>query len=330
MVKFLSIEHLEGRIHMKNMLERYKIQVIGAGLFVTIVTSSFLIGTELSKDHSPKKKVNAYSISDNKNKTEENKVEKEELLTLDTTAGEEQGNSVNSMDESKEKDAIKNREKDSKQEEMKTPVEKEQKKEKEASKAENHKAPSASNKGDKYTVKDGDSLFLIAEKANVSVEHLKEINNLSSDVIYENQILSVEGSANNATNQVVNRGNERNDDLYWLSRIIHAEAQGESYEGKVAVGNVIMNRVKSSLFPNTIKGVVFDKQNGYTQFSPVLDGSIYNSPDSDSINAATAVLNGERPVGDALYFLNPRKSTNFWIVQNRKHMKTIGLHDFYY
>ena len=100
--------------------------------------------------------------------------------------------------------------------------------------------------------------------------------------------------------------------------------------GKVAVGNVIMNRVNSKLFPNTVKGVVFDKQNGYIQFSPVIDGTIYNTPDAESIRAANEVLNGAKPVGDALYFLNPRKSTNFWIVNNRRHMTTIGLHDFYY
>ncbi len=161
------------------------------------------------------------------------------------------------------------------------------------------------------------------------VEQIKEANNLSTDIIYENQVLLLKDSIDISPSGTGSRGNDR-DDLYWMSRIIHSEAQGESYEGKVAVGNVIMNRVSSKLFPNTIKGVVFDKQNGYTQFSPVIDGSIYNTPDEESIRAAKEVLNGARPVGDALYFLNPRKSTNFWIVKNRKLKTTIGLHDFYY
>lgn len=193
-----------------------------------------------------------------------------------------------------------------------------------------HKDSLVNGKGDRYTVKKGDSLYLIAEQARLSVDQLKEINNLSSDTIYENQVLNIKSSKNLASAGTSSRAGERNDDLYWLSRIIHSEAQGESYQGKVAVGNVIINRVNSSLFPNTIKGVIFDRQNGYTQFSPVLDGTIYNNPDAESIRAAKEALNGARPVGDALYFLNPRKSTNFWIVKNRKLMTTIGLHDFYY
>lgn len=183
-----------------------------------------------------------------------------------------------------------------------------------------------------YVVQENDTLYLIAQRAGLTVAQLKSYNNMNSDTLLKGQVLSMkalEGSSSPSGQETASRGN-REEDLYWLSRIIHAEAQGEPYEGKVAVGNVILNRVKSSLFPNSIKGVVFDKQQGYTQFSPVLDGSIYNTPNSDSINAARDALNGSRPVGDALYFLNPGKSTNFWIVQNRKFMKTIGDHDFYY
>lgn len=185
--------------------------------------------------------------------------------------------------------------------------------------------------GNQYVVKNNDTLFHIAQRANVSVENLKSLNNLNSDVIMVGQILAIKGSnpANDTSTDVASRGT-REEDLYWLSRIIHAEAQGEPYVGKVAVGNVILNRVKSSDFPNSIYGVVFDRQFGYTQFSPVLDGSINNTPNADSINAARDALNGQRPVGEALYFLNPRKATNFWIVHNRKLMQTIGDHDFYY
>lgn len=188
--------------------------------------------------------------------------------------------------------------------------------------------------GERYTVKNGDTLFYIAQRAKISVAKLKEFNNLNGDVINVGQTLLTKSSPKTtnvaATNSSVSRGATREDDIYWLSRIIHAEAQGESYQGKVAVGNVILNRVSNSKFPNSIYGVIFDKQDGYTQFSPVLDGSIYNTPNKESIKAATEALNGARPVGSALYFLNPRKSTNFWIVENRKHMTTIGEHDFYY
>ncbi|SNS03653.1 N-acetylmuramoyl-L-alanine amidase [Anaerovirgula multivorans] len=190
--------------------------------------------------------------------------------------------------------------------------------------------------GERYTVKNGDTLFLIAQRANTTINELISMNSLKNDMIQVGQVIQtkkasqVSNIASSDTNQSVSRGSQRDDDIYWLSRIIHAEAQGESYQGKIAVGNVILNRVRSGNFPNSIYGVVFDKQNGYTQFSPVIDGTIYNTPGKDSVQAATEVLNGARPVGEALYFLNPRKATNFWIVANRKYMQTIGDHDFYY
>ncbi|AKL94408.1 cell wall hydrolase, SleB [Clostridium aceticum] len=189
---------------------------------------------------------------------------------------------------------------------------------------------------DRYTVKSGDTLFLIAERANLSLQELRSINNINTDTIYVGQVVQTKtppqpvNVAQASSNTVVTRGSQREDDMYWLSRIIHAEAQGEPYQGKVAVGNVVLNRVRSSNFPNTIYGVVFDRQHGYVQFSPVIDGTIHNTPNRDSVQAATEALNGAKPVGDALYFLNPRKATNFWIVANRRFMKTIGDHDFYY
>ena len=193
----------------------------------------------------------------------------------------------------------------------------------------------STNSASDYKVAEGDTLFLISQKTNVSVNELKAFNNLDSDIIHVGQNLKLTGgsSGNNEisnTNSPSRGDNYRDEDLYWLSRIIHAEAQGESYQGKVAVGNVVLNRVKSSEYPNSIYGVIFDKKDGYIQFSPVIDGSIYNTPDSESINAAKEALSGARPVGDALYFLNPSKSTNFWIIESRQHMTTIGKHDFYY
>ncbi|MCC5910903.1 MAG: cell wall hydrolase [Clostridiaceae bacterium] len=190
--------------------------------------------------------------------------------------------------------------------------------------------------GDSYTVKSGDSLYLIAQRANTSFSHLKVLNGLSGDTIYVGQVLKTKGTvaptvvAEAPVTQPVTRGASRDEEVYWLSRIIHAEAQGEPYQGKVAVGNVVLNRVKDSNFPNSIYGVVFDRQHGYTQFSPVIDGSIYNTPHADSVKAAREALDGVRPVGEALYFLNPRKATNFWIPAQRKYMMTIGDHDFYY
>ncbi|PAB60869.1 stalk domain-containing protein [Anaeromicrobium sediminis] len=118
------------------------------------------------------------------------------------------------------------------------------------------------------------------------------------------------------------------EDLYWLSRIVEAEAKGEPFDGKLAVANCIINRRKHPEFPNKIKDVIFDKKWGY-QYTPVVNGTIYNNPSADSIKAATMALEGNNNIGDCLYFLNPKKITNFWIVNNRKYYKTIQEHDFY-
>ena len=186
-------------------------------------------------------------------------------------------------------------------------------------------------KDERYIVNRGDTLYLIARRANISIDELKNINNLyREDEIYEGQVIQTKGSNSANPSNNSNSDNKEKDDVYWLSRIIHAEAQGESYTGKVAVGNVVLNRVASKDYPNTIRGVIYDKQHGYVQFSPVLDGSINNKPNEESIKAAIDALNGVRPVGGALYFLNPDKATNFWIVSNREYYMTIGDHDFYH
>ena len=118
------------------------------------------------------------------------------------------------------------------------------------------------------------------------------------------------------------------DELYWLSRIVSAESSGEPNQGKVAVANVVLNRVKSNDFPNTIYGVIFDRKYG-VQFTPVSNGTIYQNPTTDSIIAAKRALLGEDISRQCLYFLNPKTATNSWIVKNRKFYKRIGNHDFY-
>ncbi|MBO5315387.1 MAG: cell wall hydrolase [Clostridia bacterium] len=120
----------------------------------------------------------------------------------------------------------------------------------------------------------------------------------------------------------------REDEVFWLARIIHAESRGEPLFGKIAVGDVVLNRVKSSAYPNTIYGVIFDRKYG-VQFSPILDGSIYNTPDFNSILAAKICLDGYMISPDVLFFLEPSHSTSSWIPKNRQYLFTIGSHDFY-
>lgn len=119
------------------------------------------------------------------------------------------------------------------------------------------------------------------------------------------------------------------DDIFWLARIIEAEASGESYKGKVAVGSVILNRVNSKEFPNTVYGVIFEYYGKIPQFSPVAEGTIYNTPSKESIKAAKDAINGAKPVGNSTYFFNPAKAAGSWIVKNKAYITKIGGHSFY-
>ena len=111
---------------------------------------------------------------------------------------------------------------------------------------------------------------------------------------------------------------------YLLAQLVNAEAKGESYNGKVAVANVILNRVKSEEFPDTIKDVIFQRG----QFQPVSSGTIYNKPSEESIKAAKDAINGYKVVGEqALYFYNPDISTSNWIF-SRQTLIEIGNHRF--
>ena len=114
-------------------------------------------------------------------------------------------------------------------------------------------------------------------------------------------------------------------DIQLLARAINGEARGEPYEGQVAVGAVILNRVKSSSFPNTIAGVIY--QPG--AFTAVSDGQIneYISEDSTVYKAARDAMNGWDPTNGCIYYFNPNTATNSWI-WSRPLVKTIGKHRF--
>lgn len=118
------------------------------------------------------------------------------------------------------------------------------------------------------------------------------------------------------------------EELYWMSRIISAESRGEPLLGKLAVGTVVLNRVASGEFPDTIYDVIFDRKWG-VQFEPVANGSVYDEPTQESVLAAKLVLEGARAAGDSLYFLAPSLTNNHWIMDNREFVVTIGCHWFY-
>ena len=112
-------------------------------------------------------------------------------------------------------------------------------------------------------------------------------------------------------------------ETYLRGRLVHGEARGEPYVGKVAVAAVVLNRVKSPSFPNTISGVIY--QSG--AFDAVSDGQINLTPDEDSLRAARDALNGWDPTGGCLYYYNPATATNGWI-WSRTVQLSIGKHNF--
>ena len=108
-----------------------------------------------------------------------------------------------------------------------------------------------------------------------------------------------------------------------LSKLVYAEARGEPYKGMVAVAAVVLNRVRSSSFPNTISGVIYQKG----AFSCVSNGSVNNTPNNQSIRAALDALNGWDPTGGCLYYYNPRLTDDTWI-RTRTVQTVIGNHYF--
>jgi len=118
-------------------------------------------------------------------------------------------------------------------------------------------------------------------------------------------------------------GSTNSSDLNLLSRVVYGEARGEPYSGQVAVAAVVLNRVKSSSFPNSISGVVYQKG----AFDAVTDGQINMSPNDTARKAAQDALNGWDPSYGAIYYFNPSTATNKWI-WSRPLTVTIGKHRF--
>ena len=177
--------------------------------------------------------------------------------------------------------------------------------------------------------------LLIVNRIHVPVRSVCTAMGL--DVSWNSRRSLVSVSGNYSVNDNVRPPNENfpengvnidSKDLYWMSRIIHAESAGEPMAGKIAVGTVVMNRVNSSLYPDNVYDVIFDRKFG-TQFTPVASGTIYNEPSAESIEAARRVLSGERTDNRILFFVNEKIATSNWISQNRTYIMTIGNHKFY-
>lgn len=121
----------------------------------------------------------------------------------------------------------------------------------------------------------------------------------------------------------INLGGQSSNDLYLIAKCIYAEARGEPYVGKVAVGAVILNRVEDPNFPNTIYGVVYQPW----AFTAVYDGQITLEPDEECYQAAQDAMNGWDPTYGSIYYYNPATATSQWIF-SRQVVTQIGKHVF--
>jgi N-acetylmuramoyl-L-alanine amidase len=149
-----------------------------------------------------------------------------------------------------------------------------------------------------------------------AVKEFQRKNGLTADGVAGNATLAKIGLPTSSSSTSSN-------DVTLLAMVINGEARGESYEGQVAVGAVVLNRVKHSSFPNTIAGVIY--QPG--AFTAVDDGQINKAIQSSCMSAARDALNGWDPSGGAIYYYNPATATSSWI-RTRTIIKTIGKHVF--
>ena len=154
-----------------------------------------------------------------------------------------------------------------------------------------------------------------------AVKSFQKKNGLTVDGIAGTKTLAAMGITSSNGNSSTSTSNSSNVNL--LAHLIYGEARGESYIGQVAVGAVIMNRVKSSSFPNTIAGVIYQRG----AFDAVSDGQINMNPDSTAKKAAQDAINGWDPSYGAIYYFNPATATNKWI-WSRPVTVTIGKHRF--
>ena len=162
---------------------------------------------------------------------------------------------------------------------------------------------------------------IFGSKTQAAVKRFQQKNGLAVDGIVGSKTAAALGMT--LTSSSSSNSSYSSQDVYLLAKCIHAEARGEPYMGQVAVGAVVLNRVKSSSFPNTISGVIYQPY----AFTAVIDGQMNLEPNQTAYNAARDAMNGWDPTNGCIYYYNPATATSSWI-WSRKVMITIGKHNF--
>jgi N-acetylmuramoyl-L-alanine amidase len=195
------------------------------------------------------------------------------------------------------------------------------------------KAGESKNKSAYYQPEDMEQLMLrlgymsyINGEFKEAVKYFQRKNGLTADGIVGNKTLKALGmsaSSSSSSSSSSSASGYSEADINLLTRLIYGEARGESYVGQVAVGAVVMNRIRSASFPNTMSGVIYQRY----AFTAVDDGQINLTPNATARKAALDAINGWDPSGGCIYFYNPATSTSKWI-WSRPIVKKIGKHNF--
>jgi N-acetylmuramoyl-L-alanine amidase len=166
-----------------------------------------------------------------------------------------------------------------------------------------------------HNVKSGESLWKISNQYGIPTAAIQKINNRNNFLLYAGEKLTIPS---------IPTSYER--DL--LARLVYAESKGEPYAGKVAVATVVLNRVDSNLFPNSVHGVITERSaGGYYAFSPIANGTISLAADAESKRAVQEALMFRGQGSGSLYFYNPQTAQSAWI-KTRPTTVKIGNHVF--
>jgi N-acetylmuramoyl-L-alanine amidase len=165
-----------------------------------------------------------------------------------------------------------------------------------------------------YTVQTGDTLWKISKQHSVSLVQLKNINKKENDWLFPGERLLIPPTISASDKDL-------------LARLVHAEAKGEPFAGKVAVATVVLNRVDHPDFPNTIKDVIYERSGGYYAFTPVQNGTIREPADRESYLAVEEALAFRGLGSGSLFFYNPKTAKSSWL-RSKQVTVVIGNHVF--